>query len=455
MARITEHSVRQLEPKGSRYFVRDADGFGVMVYPGGSRSFQIVYDLEGKRKRMNLGQYPGMTVAEARAKHREALGILKEQKLDPAQVRAQVATIEQAERDRELERIQAEGAAREAEARRLTVAQWCDLFIEQYARPRKKTWMEDQRLLTREVLPALGSRKLDELKRADIVALLEKIKARLRAKAAAGEGRRDLNGTVANRVHAVVSKMLAYAVEVGHIEFNPATGIKSAKVKEQSIERVLSADEIREVWQALTGDLAGIPFGRDVADVLLMMLATGQRKAEILALRYTMIDEGGVAHWGSMHMKNAKAHSLPLPPLAMAIIRRRQAASANNASYVFPSRVAGKALRAETPNHAVWDWFAGSHGEGRKIVRPCMPPWSPHDLRRTVATNLAKLGISRVVIDRIQAHADGGIAGVYDRHSYLPEMRAALEAWGRRLLEIVDGTEGGKVVPFVHISGGK
>lgn len=438
--KFTDRSIRDLEIKPSEYAVREADGFAVRVRPSGRKIFQFLYDFNGKRVRLGLGDYPTTPLPAARAKFREARNLLAEGR-NPATVWAESAQIEEAERARELDRIAEEAEAREAAGRRVTVADFVKVYVDQYAKPRKKTWAEDERLLQREVVQAIGNRKLDEIKRADVVALMESIKARLRAKVEAG-GRRDITGVLANRVCAVLSKMFAYALEIGHVEHNPAISIRSAKVRETSSERALSMDEVKWVWSTLSGDLQGLPFGRDVADVLLMMLATGQRKAEILALRYDAIDADGVARWAGKMMKNGRPHSIPLPQLAMQIIERRKLSA--RGEFVFPGlRRGAKTMGAQTPNHATWDWFTGRH---ETVTVPPMAEWTPHDLRRTVATQLATMAVSRVVIDRILAHVDGSIAGVYDRHSYMTEMRNALESWNERIRSAVTGQEAAKVI---------
>lgn len=436
--KLTDRIIRELEPGLTERTVREGAGFGVRIRPTGRKSFTFIYDFAGKRRRLDLGEYPETTLPQARTRHAEARALLGKG-IDPADHRQAETAIQQAEQQRELDRIAAEQAQREAEARRVTVAEWADRYIEQYAKPRKKSWPEDDRLLRREVLPVLGDRKLDTIKRADIIALMEGIKARLRREAETGineatgrKARSGMTGTTANRVHAVLSKMLGYALESELIEHNPAQGIKSAKVREVSRERTLTDSELAWVWQTLSGDLAGLGFGRDVADALLLMLATGQRKAEILSLRFDMIHDG-TASWTSAQMKSSKRHSIPLPPLARDIIERRRAISLDPSGFVFPSaRNPDAPMRPESPNHGVYDLFNGRH-DG---TAPPMAAWTPHDLRRTVATNLARMGISRTVIDRIQAHADGSIAGVYDRHDYMTETSDALRRWNDRILEL-------------------
>ncbi len=129
---------------------------------------------------------------------------------------------------------------------------------------------------------------------------------------------------------------------------------------------------------------------------------------------------------------------VPLSPVAMEILEIIHA-EAGESEWLFPSRRTGRPITDEAVNHALL-----------KSVRVIgMNNVTPHDLRRTAASHMTELGIPRLVVSKILNHADPSITGVYDRYQYGPEKRSALEAWGRRLQEIIEGRPADNVVPLV------
>ena len=129
--------------------------------------------------------------------------------------------------------------------------------------------------------------------------------------------------------------------------------------------------------------------------------------------------------------KADRAHEIPLNDLALAILEE--------------CPKLGEFVFSTDGTRPVSGW---SHGKRALDEKAKIDDWHIHDLRRTCATNLAKIGVDRIVISKLLNHSDVGVTGIYDRHSRDPEKRAAMERWGQRLKAIIDGTDGGNVVPL-------
>jgi integrase len=195
---------------------------------------------------------------------------------------------------------------------------------------------------------------------------------------------------------------------------------------------VLSDDEIRAVWAAF--DDTGWPFG-PLAHLLLL---TGQRLSEVAEARWSEIDlEAKTWKIPKERTKNDRAHEVPLSDAAVEIIKALPRIE-GKAGYVFTATGAHPVSNLKRLREAL------RRASSERDVAPTL-----HDLRRTVATNLQKLGVRLEVTEAVLNHVSGsrkGIVGVYQRHEYSDEKRAALDAWARRLDAIVTGAGASNVV---------
>jgi integrase len=388
MPRLTDTRIRSLKPTGKRYLVWDANGLGVRVGTSGKKSFVYTYREGPKIRWMTLGNYPAISLADAREKHGRALAA-RDKGLSPA--------------DAELEEKR---QAREAP----TVAQLADYYIEHYAKRQKKSWQEDERQLRKDVIPRLGHIKAQSVRRRDIVELVE--------------GIADRGAPVtANRTLAVISRMFNFAVEREILEATPAAGIKRVH-KEQGRQRVLSEAEIRKFWD----NLPNTQMTESVRLALQLMLVTAQRRGEVTEATWDEFDFS--AGWWTIaaaRAKNGLAHRVPLSNLALGLLERIKALSGDS-PYLFPSPRGNNPITVRALTRAV----------DRNIEALGVADFTPHDLRRTAASHMAGLGIQRLVISKILNHVEPGITAVYDRHTYDPEKREALDTWASRLGGIVN-----------------
>lgn len=386
--KLTDKAVQNLRPKPTRYEVWEDNGLGVRVTPSGKKSWVYMYRFEGRLRRLTLGRYPQTTVAKAHSEHGMALEKL-EKGIDPA-----------------TDQVEENAEQRNSP----TVKKLAELYIEKWAKPRKRTWHQDEAYLDKNVLPIIGQRKAFKIKRKDIIKLLDGIVARG-------------SPVTANRVLEVVRKMYNFAIERDILEINPCTMIR-APGKENRRERVLSESEIKLYLQSLNKPL----ISTSVEIALQLLLHTAQRRGEIATMAWKEIDmQSGWWTIPPIKSKNGQAHRVPLTKPVKKLLNQAEDLS-KESPWVFPS----------------------PRGNGEQPIKPgaltraiarCrehldIVSFGPHDLRRTAASQMASLGVNRVVIGKILNHADSSVTAVYDRHTYDKEKMDALNTWSNHLVKL-------------------
>ena len=321
MPTFTDRAVRGLKGEDREREVMDSSnrGFGVRVSPSGARTFIYRYRINGKLSRMALGKFPGTSLADARDLYRKA----KERNEDGYDPRG--------------------GSVN-------TVKDLSDLYIKLHAKPKKKTWERDRALLDTKVLPAWGNKRPDQIRKRDVILLLDGI-------VASGAP------VQANRVLSLVRKMFNFAVDRDLLDANPAWRVKAPSA-ETSKNRVLSDDEITELLNQRQSQ---------VKDALVVILLTGARPGEVAAMRWEDIDG---STWTLPTSKNKRPVVRPLLPVVMDINEGMESYN----EYAFSSHGGEGHIRPDSlvtwVNRRKWSW-------------------SPHDVRRTCATRVAGLGASR------------------------------------------------------------
>jgi integrase len=377
---FNERSLRALRAAGGRVDYMDLGlrGFGLTVRPTGRKTFFVRYRLRRGEGRITLGDYPGVPLAEARSAAKEVLG--------------RVARGEDPQTERQEKR-----AAR-------SFGELAQSYIEVHAKRRKRTWEEDERILRRDLLPAWGRLVASEIRRRDVAALVDGI---------VGRGA----PVMANRVRALASKIFAFALEREIVEFNPVAGLPP-QGEERSRERVLSEEEIRVLWGAWEAE------GSMASGIFRVLLLTGQREAEVRGMRWPDISGA----WWTVPpeiVKNKLAHRVYLGAESLVVLAAL-AERTGSGEWVFASP-RRKGAPVVSINKAK-ERFRASTG---------IMDWRPHDLRRTAATYMGRLGVSRMAIARVLNHVESGVTAVYDRSTGEHEIEEALRVWGNRLDEIV------------------
>lgn len=387
MVIFTDKLIKSLKTKDHIYDVREKNGFAIRIFPSGEKSWAFIYTYYGRKRRMTLGDYKTMTLSEARIKHGDAYKMLKNEDKDPA-----------------LAQQQEKAESRDSS----TIEGLVEEYIEKWAKPRKRSWKEDRRLLDKNVKPLWGKRKAKDITKRDVVLLLEDFV------------KRDAP-IAANRAFACIRRMFNFAVERDIIANTPCTTIK-APSKENQRDRCLSADEIKAFWKAL--DSASMSQMTKIA--LKLQLITAQRKGEILGAEWNEIN-ADTCWWAipENKAKNGIHHRVPLSKLALELIAELKKLNPKS-RWLFPSETNKSHMRGESIDRAV----RRSKGIFEKAE---IKHFTPHDLRRTAATHMTEMGISRLVVSKILNHVDSSITAIYDRHSYDLEKKNALEAWGKKL----------------------
>lgn len=370
---LSAKAIEAFKPQVKRYEVHDllCPGFSLRVFPTGRKVFTVKYRYGLKQRRLPLGVYPRLSLVQARDKAIAALRLVDEG-IDPAARRRQLG---------------------------MNVEAVCDDFIRQYARPRNRSWKEAERILQREFIAMHGQRDIREIRRADILELMDGAIERGAA-------------YQANRIHSNLRKLFNWCVERGIVESSPVVGIKPP-TREQARDRVLNDDEIRAVLRACADE--PYPYRQFVP----LLLATAQRRGEVSKMRWSEIDiDAKVWVIPAELSKNRKPHVVPLNDVALRMLG--EVPRFDNCDWVFT-----------TTRRAPISGFSKAL---RNIhARSETSEWRFHDLRRTAASGMARAGIAPYVVEKVLNHISGtisGVAAVYNRYGYDAERREALDKWG-------------------------
>jgi integrase len=363
LGRISKQLVDKLAP-GSLVWDTSLVGFGVrrqLRHP----HYVVRYRINGKQKLVTIGKHGQWTPETARRKAQELLGIVATGK-DPG--------------------------AKPVEGD--SFAAIADRFLaRQRARLKPRSYKEVERYLRKHASP-LHNLALPAITRRDIASALSAV--------------HDRSGVVArNRFRSTLSALFRWAIEEGWIDNSPVTGTREED-EGSSRERVLTEDEIRQLWLASDGDFGAI---------VRLLLLTGQRRNEIGLLRWDEMDlTDNLIVLPRERTKNGREHILPLSRQAQAIL----SAQPRRGDSVFASQ----------------SW---ANSKVRLDAKLKIADWRLHDLRRTCATHLAELGVFPHVIEAVLNHQSGhkaGIAGVYNRSKLVEPIREALQKWADHLDQI-------------------
>jgi integrase len=392
---ITPLAVKAAKPKRQRYEIPDGGAVGLylVVQPSGAKSWAHRYPFNGNRRKDTLGSASEVSLGEARRLVAEARH-LREQGVDPATHRraAHATAVEMAERH-ETDSVAALSA----------------LFIARHAKKRR-TWAQTEDTFRRLILPKWRGRTVHDIRRRDVIELVEAIATD--------------RPYMANRTLATLSKFFGWLVARDILEVSPASGIDQPG-QETARERVLSDDELRRLWQA-AGDPAEGPFG---VLVRLLILTGGQRRGEVSAIQFSEIGDDHIWRLPGSRTKNGKPHQIPLAPAAWDLIQAQPRFVDSDFVLTIdgtrPIVGFGRAKRRLSAKAGI-----------------AADSWRLHDLRRTCASGMQRLGVRAEVIERVLNHVSGiyrGVSGTYQRDPLTEEMRSALERWADHVEALASG----------------
>lgn len=412
-------SAKPIDGKLTEYADTKERGLALRITAAGVKSWTFRYrTFAGEQKRMSLGRLDDVSLADARnLVVAERAKVAKRQ--DPVAMRR----------------------AEKAEAVRLATLETVKEIGDRYfaeaaygrhrpdARPKRQSTIDMEKgYFDRLIAPHFGKERLADLSRARIQAFVNDL--------ASGDGSGEkASRSAARQCRVILNAIFNFAMWQELATVNPCRFVTVPRFRPR--ERILSDEELRALWCAFRDapGMENVFVSRPVVIATQLAALTLQRRSEITGMRKCEIDyEGKIWTIPGDRTKNHRTHVVPLSDAAMTLLREAESLS-KESEFVFPSpRDAAKPIEPAALSHA-WRRVCGA--VNLKDTRP-------HDLRRTGATMLTseRLGFPRFIVSRILNHASdtGGsatVTEVYDRHSYMPEKRRALEAWKELLLEIV------------------
>src|SRR5262245_39772087 len=405
MAKLSTKFIENVKPAAVRREIADSGcrGLYLIVQPTGRKAWAVRYRFGSVTRKLTLDA--GLTLAEAR--------------------KAATAALHELERGNDPAALKFDARAKEeqtaADRQRDTVERLANLFIEQYAKKktRKNSWKQTEHVFFNIVLPAWRGRIVHDIQRRDIRELVERV----------AEDR----PVMANRTLGVLSRFFNWLCERDIIPASPCGGGRQP-AKETPRHRVPTDDEIKRLWDAC--DAIGAP----AAPAVKLLLLTGQRVGEVTGMRRGEIN-GDVWTLAPERTKNKQRHEVSLSAQALAII---DAIPGADEDYLFTS----------SPTHRI-----GKMSHAKAALDASMKPrepWVLHDLRRTCASGMQRLGVRTEVIERALNHISGsyrGVAGIYQRDPMHKETREALQRWANHVEGVVSGTDGTSTVVSGFLNG--
>lgn len=388
-------------------------GLAVRVTATGGRSYLAQYTLHGRKHRVALGACSALSLAKAREAASAVMGDVAKGK-NPAVDRREATA--QAKRARDRLTLDA------------LIDRWSDLHLSQ-KRPRYAS--EATRAL-RYAFQRHLERPAEELDRAAVVRALDGL-TRKEPKAKGGEtSPAKLKGTaIAGRTGAYGRAVYAWAVKRGVVQSNPFASLP-AMASTAKRERVLSDAELIKLWEAAGKSIE--PY----SSIVRLLLLTGQRREEVAGMAWSELTDD-LATWTipASRTKNGTPHIVPLSEPAQDLIRKLLPDDREDMARELEARRETNALVFPGEKGVFGGW---SKAKARLDTSSGVTEWRLHDLRRTLATGFQRQGVRLEVTEAVLNHVSGsraGIVGVYQRHDWAAEKRAALNNWGGHVERIV------------------
>jgi integrase len=401
-AKLTALAVERAHRSGEPVLLSDGDGLYLRKQTRGGASWTLRYRFAGKEHWLTLGNYPDMSLAQARIEARQARVLLDRQQ-NPLSVRRAVLAEE-----------------RQKGSFKALCEDWYHAEVQ--ARELKHPAVP-RRYLDRYLLPKFGRLAASDITPADIARLLDELKGRA--------------PTAANDLLRFTRRIFAFGVRRRFVLSNPAADF-SPRLDAGGIERprsrALSFDELAQLFEKIRETPN---FGEDNLLAIKLLLALCVRKSELLGARWAEFDldgenqAGAVWHLPASRTKTGESLDIPLAPAVVEWINALHVLAAGS-DYVFPKR-------RRDPRERVPHMGIDTLNVALKRVKHGLADFTLHDLRRTARTHLAALGVRREVAERCLGHKLRGVEGTYDRHDYFNERRTALESWTTLLLAIERG----------------
>ncbi|HBC0462904.1 TPA: tyrosine-type recombinase/integrase [Legionella pneumophila] len=390
MSQFTDTYIKRLKPQGKRLEKFEGGGFGILIYPTGTKSWIYRYKINNKKDYIIFGHYPAMTLAEARKCFNE-LREVRRSGINPK------LNIEQ-ERKRE----------------RYTIEKLFTSWYTNYVEKNHKQPLKIKQHIDANIIPLLGTMEVNQIQTMDITMALDTIVQR--------------GAPVhANRILSTLKQAFNYAVSRGVMQHNPANNIRARDIGgvEKPRERYLSIDEIQKIWQFLDSEACKMSI--QTKSAIKIIILTGVRTAEIRLAQWHHFDfSNSIWTVPPEHNKGAVTVKIHLHQLTKSILTELK--SISDSPFVLMGLDPEKPLDESALPRAI-----------RRIQgRVGIPEWTAHDLRRTFATQLGEcLNIDPVVIEKCLGHKMPRIMATYNKNEMLPQRKEALEKWAICIQECI------------------
>lgn len=317
-------------------------------------------------------------------------------------------------------------------------------WMTRHAKPKLDTWSDEQRRYELHLEKPLAKVAFEDITREHVRSVRDAVSE------AAG-------GVQSNRVVALFNRVANWAVDEGYAKFNPAAKLRKVG-KEQRRERVLTEEEVSNIWAELDRELVPDVYGGGLNEVDLpaavavrraikLLMICGQRRSEVIEIERTELNlQSSPPTWTikGARTKNKLPHRVPLTPMAVQVIQDALR-DAGDSPYLFPSTRTEGPISGPSVTKAL--------GRICRRCRPKIEGVGPHDIRRTIGTAMRKLGVSVEDRGHVFNHVSGAKSKVtswnYDAGEHDAEKLAALQRWERELRRIL-GLDGQTVV---HLGG--
>lgn len=381
---LTDTAAKQAKPRENGYTIPDSLGLSLYVAPSGVKSWHFRFTWLGKQVRISIGTYPETGLKEARARRDEAREDIANG-VDPRDSR----------REKKAGMIAAGG-----QTFRRVYDEWL-AFRKGSISP--GTYRVISNAMALDVLPTLGDRQIDAIKRADVIALIRRVEKR---------------GSVATavKVRQRMSQVFSYAIATGVIEANPTAEMHAVteKMGQHKPHPFLPFSEMPRIMAAIR-DCAS---GQQLKAALMLMIYTASRPGEVRHAEWSEIDlDAAIWTTPAAKMKMRRDHAVPLSTQAIAILESMLPITGDK-RYVFINRNTTTAPIGTNYANNVMD-SCGLTGIQ-----------SPHGFRHLFSTEMNGRGYNRDWIERQLAHADSSfIRDVYNHATYLDQRRGMMQEW--------------------------
>ena len=436
-APITKRTVDAAKAEAAEYVIWDdggketVKGFGLKVTPAGTKVYLFQYRLarpgmadKTAPRKYTIGKHGSLTPDQARTRAKE-LAAMVEHGIDPRQRELDAIVAKDAADQAAKEKVRLEGElAFEKVAKR-----WLDHYENEKGR-RPRTLGQARHVVFSHLEPALKGKSMPHITRADLQAIIDAIPAKHKASRLA--------------VYAYASVLFRWAMERGDISDNPVRLLAKPSAP-TARDRVLNEDELAAVWSA------ACTLRDPYSAFFKMLMLTGQRREEVAGMSWTELDRT-TATWTipAKRAKNGVVQMVPLVPAAIEELDRLVLAKqvADRANDIDPARwpKAGPVLTMRR-GVSIKSYSKAKAELDAAIIKASeeavsLPAWRVHDLRRTLATGLQRLGVRFEVTEAVLNHVSGarsGVAGIYQQHDWKAEKRDALRAWAAAVAAIAAG----------------